>query len=249
MASLQSALKNAIQTRYQLEDNELAVDPLPGKDERRVLLFYEAAEGGAGVLRHLVDEPDAFAEVARTALELCHFDPDTGEDRRRADRAKEDCEAACYDCLLSYSNQTDHRHIDRKSIRDLLLGFLQAKVSASPTGIPRAEHLQRLMNQAGSELERKWLRFLDTLHLNLPERAQVYMQKFETRPDFVYDGSKTVIYVDGPIHDYPERAERDARQRESLEDFGYTVIVFRHQDDWREIVSRFPGIFGNVQEG
>ena len=248
MASLQSALKNAIQTCYQLEDNELAVDPLPGKDERRVLLFYEAAEGGAGVLRHLVDEPDAFAEVARTALELCHFDPNTGEDRKRADGAKEDCEAACYDCLLSYSNQTDHRHIDRKSIRDLLLGFLQAKVSASPTGIPRVEHLQRLMNQAGSELERKWLRFLDSHHLNLPERAQVYMQKFETRPDFIYDNQKTMIYVDGPIHDYPERAERDAQQRESLEDFGYTVIVFNHQDDWRETVSRFPGIFGDVKE-
>ena len=74
------------------------------------------------------------------------------------------------------------------------------------------------------------------------------MKIFETGPDFVSDGSKTVIYVDGPIHDYPERAERDARQRESLEDFGYTVIVFRHQDDWRKIVSGFPGIFGNVQE-
>lgn len=60
--------------------------------------------------------------------------------------------------------------------------------------------------------------------------------------------SATVIYVDGPIHDYPERAERDDRQRESLEDFGYTVIVFRHQDDWREIFSLFPGIFGDVQE-
>ena len=40
------------------------------------------------------------------------------------------------------------------------------------TGIPRAEHLHRLMNQAGSELERKCLRFLDALHLSLPERAQ-----------------------------------------------------------------------------
>jgi len=74
------------------------------------------------------------------------------------------------------------------------------------------------------------------------------MQKFETRPDFIYDDHKTVIYVDGPIHDYPERAERDARQRESLEDFGYTVIVFSHQDDWRETISRFPGIFGDVKE-
>jgi hypothetical protein len=41
---------------------------------------------------------------------------------------------------------------------------------------------------------------------------------------------------------------RPTQAEESLEDFGYTVIVFRHQDDWRKIVSGFPGIFGNVQE-
>ena len=104
------------------------------------------------------------------------------------------------------------------------------------------------MNQASSELERKWLRFLDALHLSLPERAQVYMQKFEIRADFVYDGAITVIYVDGPIHDYPERAERNASQRESLWDFGYTVIVFRHQDDWRKIISGFPGVFGAIKD-
>ena len=38
MASLQAALKNAIQVRYQLEDNELAAEPLPDLDSRRQLL-------------------------------------------------------------------------------------------------------------------------------------------------------------------------------------------------------------------
>jgi len=248
MASLQSALKNAIQTLYQLEDNELAVDPLPGRDERRVLLFYEAAEGGAGVLRHLVDEPDAFAEVARIALELCHIDPKTGEDLRRADRAKEDCEAACYNCLLSYSNQTDHQHIDRQSIRNLLSRFKQAKVSVSPTSIPRAEHLKRLMNQAGSELERSWLRFMDAKSYHLPSKAQCFIEKCNTRPDFLYEDHVAVIYVNGPIHDYPERAKRDEEQRNSLEDLGYTVIAFGHQDDWQAIIARFPNIFGMEKE-
>lgn len=244
MASLQSALKNAIQTCYQLEDNELAVEPLPARDDRRVLLFYEASEGGAGVLRHLVDDPDAFANVAKAALELCHFDPDTGEDRKRAERSREDCEAACYDCLLSYSNQTDHRLIDRKSIRDMLLKFNKAQTSASPVGIPRAEHLKRLMNQAGSELEKKWLRFVDDSHYHLPSKAQCFIEKCQTRPDFLYEDHLAVIYVNGPIHDYPERAKRDEAQRNSLEDLGYTVIPFGHQDDWHEIIAQFPHIFG-----
>jgi len=46
MASLAAAMKSAIQIEYQLEDNELAVEPLPTGDERNVLLFFEAAEGG-----------------------------------------------------------------------------------------------------------------------------------------------------------------------------------------------------------
>jgi superfamily II DNA/RNA helicase len=108
MASLEPALKKAIQAIYQLEENELAGEPLPSVDERRRLLFYESAEGGAGVLRRLLDDPPAIAAVAREALRICHFDPDTGADQRRALGAAEDCEAACYDCLMSYSNQREH---------------------------------------------------------------------------------------------------------------------------------------------
>lgn len=39
MASLQAALKRAIEARYQLEDNELATEPLPAFDDRRLILF------------------------------------------------------------------------------------------------------------------------------------------------------------------------------------------------------------------
>ena len=59
MASLAAALKTAIQIRFQLEDSELAAEPLPHAANRRVLLFYESAEGGAGVLRSLLDDSGA----------------------------------------------------------------------------------------------------------------------------------------------------------------------------------------------
>ncbi|NBW83299.1 DUF1998 domain-containing protein, partial [bacterium] len=90
MTSLQAALKVAIQAMYQLEDGEIACEPLPSNAERRQILFYEAAEGGAGALKRLI-EPGALAAVARKALEICHFDPVTGEDLRRHRRAKSDC--------------------------------------------------------------------------------------------------------------------------------------------------------------
>ena len=144
MASLQPALKHAIQVLYQVEDGEIAVEPLPNVEERRLILLYEATEGGAGVLRQLLDDAQAMAQVAAVALRLCHFDPETGEDLRRAPQAREDCEAACYDCLMSYTNQPDHPLLDRLKVRDILLQLTQSSVRASPVGLPRAEHVERL---------------------------------------------------------------------------------------------------------
>ena len=155
MASLEAGLKNAVQAVYDLEDMELAVTSLPDRDTRTSILLYEASEGGAGVLRHLAEDPAALARVARQALELCHFDPDTGEDRHRAPGAVEDCEAACYDCLMSYSNQPDHAALDRMLIRDYLLSLAGASVATSPSAASRGEHLQMLLNLTQSDLERR----------------------------------------------------------------------------------------------
>ena len=247
MASLQSALKNAIQVQFQLEDNELAAEPLPDADDRRVILLYESAEGGAGVLRRLLDDPQAFALVAQEALRLCHFDPETGADLHRALRAREDCEAACYDCLLTYYNQRDHALLDRQAIRDLLLQFSQAHVVAVPGALTRAEHLQRLMRLAGSELEKKWLRYLQARQYHLPSKVQPLIEVCSTRPDFLYEDNQAAIYIDGPHHLYPERQARDKTQTECMEDRGYTVIRFGIEDDWDRIIAQFPYVFGSAK--
>ena len=248
MASIQAALKSAFQVLFQLEDNELAAEPLPGSgtQPRRLLLFYEAAEGGAGVLRRVFDDPQTFAEVAKEALRLCHFDPETGEDVRRAPRATEDCEAACYDCLMEYYNQRDHALLDRKAIRDLLYEWTQAQVVAGPTGVSRTEQLERLSRVAGSELERHWLQFLEEHNCRLPSDGQPLIESCRTRPDFFYADTQAAVYIDGPPHAYPERQQRDAEQTECLEDHGYLVIRFRHHDNWAAIIAQYPHIFGRA---
>jgi very-short-patch-repair endonuclease len=248
MASLQAALKHAIQVEFQLEDMELSAEPLPGPDDRHQLLFCESAEGGAGVLRRLVDDPRALSRVARAALEICHFDPSSGEDRGQAPRARERCEAACYDCLMSYMNQPDHQKLDRWKIRDTLLALRDANVASAPAPRSRSEHLAGLMRVCESDLERSWLQYLEGRSLNLPSHAQRRIEECNTRPDFLYSDKHTAIYVDGPQHQYSDRRERDREQTELLEDSGYTVLRFGADEEWAPLVGRYPGIFGVLGE-
>lgn len=247
MASLQAALKAAIQVQYQLEDRELAAEPLPDGDKRKAVLLYEASEGGAGVLRRLVEDPRALPAVARIGLELCHFDPDTGEDLGMAKNAKEPCEAACYDCLLSYYNQRDHRLVDRHEVAPMLSGWAAAKVETSSGALSRDEQVKRLLRLCDSELEKKWLRLVDKLDLKLPSAAQLYLEQQQVRLDFVYERENTAVFVDGPHHDEQRQKAKDAAQVEALENLGYHVIRFHHAADWSEILRRNPGVFGELK--
>jgi len=190
------------------------------------------------VLRRLVEDPDTFARVAAQALEICHFDPETGEDRRHAPGAKEDCEAGCYDCLLSYFNQPDHRFVDRQTIRQILLDWTRSEVQTAPGQLDREGHLQRLFNQAGSELEKQFLEFLNENGFRLPSRAQVLFTQAGTRPDYLYDDYYAAVYIDGPYHDYPTRHARDVEKTKAMENLGYSVIRFHHADDWRHVMKR-----------
>jgi very-short-patch-repair endonuclease len=245
LVSLASALKTAVQVTFQVEDNELATELLPDATRPRYLFLYESAEGGAGVLRKLLDDPTAFARVARQALELCHFDPDTGQDRGHAERATEDCAAACYDCLMHYANQPVHKLLDRQKIKDVLLLMTRARSESSPVGNTRAAHLAELQRLAASELERRWLDCIEGKGLRLPSHAQYYVASCRTTPDFFYADHQTAVYIDGPPHDFPDRGRRDAERTEAMEDGGFTVLRFHHQDDWDGLLARYPHVFGS----
>ena len=78
----------------------------------------------------------------------------------------------------------------------------------------------------------------------MPTRGQVFVETCRTRPDFLYDNHQVAVYIDGPPHDYPERQARDRTQTDCMEDHGYTVIRFGHDDDWLAEVQRYPHVFG-----
>ena len=68
MASLQAALKRAIEVRYQLEDNELAAGTASRQLNAACCCSMKRRKAARVCLRRLVDEPEALAKVARDAL-------------------------------------------------------------------------------------------------------------------------------------------------------------------------------------
>jgi very-short-patch-repair endonuclease len=206
--------------------------------------MYESAEGGAGVLRDLVENPEALPRIARSALEICHFDPDTGADLGPAAARGFGCEAACYDCLLDYGNQMDHRNLDRKLIVELLQSLAKSTVVVGAAALSRSEQMQKLWDRCDSELERRWLKLIESKRLSLPTDGQYLITSCSTRPDFYYADAKAAVFIDGPPHDTAETKAKDIEITERLIDAGYIVIRFHHQQDWEQVFTKYRDVFG-----
>ena len=184
--------------------------------------------------------------LAREALDLLHFDPDTGEE---FEGWREHCSAACYDCLLSYSNQPDHRFLDRFVIRDYLLSLTRAVAITEQSGRNYDEQYQWLLERCdpASSFEREFLEVLKQEKLRLPDLAQHRpADGVMVQTDFYYerDGRPGIcVFIDGPHHDAPEQRTRDREVRSALEDRGFRVIVIGHQLSIQEQIGQHPDVF------
>lgn len=244
--SLLWALKRGIERHFQVEEHELAAELLPEPEAPHSMLFYEAAEGGAGVLRQIVDRPQALADIAREALRACHVDPRTGADEP-ADPHAEECVAACYDCLLSYGNQRDHGRLDRHLAIDVLRGLAETAVTATDGAAPVDEQVQTLLDACESELERRWLRMLIDGGRRLPTAAQRLLSAAQARPDFLYRDEQVAVFVDGPHHDDAFVSSRDAEAEARLASAGWTVVRFRYDTkaEWPTTLDQYADVFGS----
>jgi very-short-patch-repair endonuclease len=158
------------------------------------------------------------------------------------------CGKACYECLLDYGNQPDHKDLDRYLIRDLLADLSRA-VCRPAGGIgSRAERMAALRKRCDSQLEKRWLDLVDTLVLRPPSDAQYPIDTCSTRPDFYYRDQNAAIYIDGPPHDDPAKLREDESVTQQLLEMGYIVIRFHHKADWQEIFLRHPDIFGTASQ-
>lgn len=223
LATLQYALERAIQAVYKLEEDELCSERL---GQGRHLLFWEASEGGAGVLSQLLEKPNAFQSVAQAALDICHFVEE-----------KESCTQACYECLLSYGNQFDHPILNRHLVHAWLDNLLTSEIEHKIQGKSREEHYQWLQSQTdpNSEFERIVLNEIYQQGLKLPDTAQELLPDVNSKPDFLYKSAKLAVFCDGSAHDHPDQRKRDRLERDNLQyAANYSVMILRYDENWRE---------------
>jgi very-short-patch-repair endonuclease len=243
LASLQAALQRGIEAVFQIDEQELASERI-GQGEHRTIVLWEAAEGGLGVLARLVENPDALAQVAQAALEVCHFTP-LGDDLRPP-VDPDGCARACYDCLLSYTNQWDHALLDRHRVADVLLRLARGTVRLQHGPRDYEEHYRWLLERTdpASDLERRFLEHLYRTGRRLPDQAQLLLANYPARPDFYYEDARACVFCDGSVHDQPDVKAEDERIRGDLRDLGYRVIVIRYDQDLEEQARRYPDLFG-----
>jgi len=224
LATLQFALERAIQAVYKLEADELASERLR---QGQHLLFWEAAQGGAGVLSQILEDPDAFKQLANAALDICHFLQE-----------KQSCTKACYQCLLSYRNQFDHPLLDRHLIRPWLDRLGSSTITRQAASGSRQAQYQQLFQQTdpNSNFERIVLAEIDRRGLKLPDAAQELIPEANSKPDFIYRNAKVAIFCDGSAHDRPEQQQQqDKIERDNLRYMaGYYVLTFKYDRDWQE---------------
>jgi len=244
LPSLQYALARGIQEQFEVEESELASE-LIGEGDYLGILFWEGAEGGLGVLRRLVQEPGALAAVARRALEVLHFDPTTGADLRPANDLENGCARACYECLMSYYNQREHRLLNRHAVREALLTLTGSVTQMGDAGRDY-ETLYRWLREltdSRSELERTLLDALYRSKRRLPDFAQYGAPGVMTVADFFYEPN-VCVYCDGSVHDEPQQRASDEAIRGELKARGYRVIVIRYDEDMETRLTAHVDVFG-----
>ena len=232
MATLQAALKRGIELVFQIEESELVAEPLPTQDDRTALLFYEAAEGGAGVLTRLATEPDALAQVAAQALALMHHRQPGGAwtlaglpglEIKRQDGSCI-CEAGCYQCLLSYFNQPDHEHINRRdpSALGLLVALANARVVPAPEAPLAAPAPATPHPAAQGDLHAQWLAALLAAGCKPPSEGPMAVLGGKAQVAARFKGSRTLVTLS------PLSADAQAE----LADLGWTVLDMSDPAQW-----------------
>ena len=118
------------------------------------------------------------------------------------------CGKACYECLLDYGNQPDHKDLDRQLIRGSSRRALHERMSTSGGPDPGPSAWLRSVNVATASLNSVGSILLTGTCCGYRAMPSICVPNLFTQPDFFYRESNTAIYIDGPPHDEPDQMRR-----------------------------------------
>lgn len=208
------AFTQGIQVTFNVDENEInsfLVNDPSSKGEKLIVL-YETAPGGEGILEALKNK-QRFQDVVERILEIIHYNEDG-------------CERACYDCLCNYYNQSDHLYLNRKAI----IPILEQAQNADIISLDNNNKYNELLSKCESSLERKVIDWLKDKGFRLPDEAQkpIYIDNTPIAEADFYYNNKIIVFVDGDtVHRQDYVHDSDTEKRRILKSKGYRIIVLR----------------------
>lgn len=228
--TLKEVLLQSILLTFNMDERELGgiILPIPDSNESKIVIF-ETEEGGIGALKALIINPIRYNRFLNMMAELIHVkDIETGEEY------EDPCNRACYNCLLGYWNQRDHRYLNRQVVKPLIQTLHKSKIEFISLD-PIEAQIERLKNLLGSgldsQLEKRVLDFMLKMKIPLPHHAQYPIPDRDPASgkafilsvaDYYYQDKNLCIFVDGP-HNKPEIKQDDDEKRKKLRRKGYGI--------------------------
>jgi len=239
--SLSEAIMQSLQITMNIDVDELQsfLMPHPEIEKRSVIIIYEMAEGGAGILKGLT-ETDTFQAIMKEARKILH----------EGEPSDKTCQKACYLCLCNYYNQRVHDKLDRNLVLPVLRELSGARVDASVPVTIGADY-DALLLKCESSLEEKVLEAIRDMGIRLPDEAQYLVHNngdIIAKPDFAYtkNGLAVVVFVDGPKHDSDAVKHSDEEKRRMLDLMGWKVFAIRFDENIGERVLELGKMVGRM---
>ena len=143
------------------------------------------------------------------------------------------CEAGCYQCLLSYFNQPDHEHINRRDPDALGLLVALANARVAPHVAPRVDTATPAVPQAAGELRDQWLAALKAAGCRMPDEGPLTVLGGSAQMAAKYAATRTLVALQTPS---PETTA-------ALEERGWTLLDMSDSSLWAQQFADHAALF------
>ncbi|MHA1338826.1 MAG: DEAD/DEAH box helicase [Promethearchaeota archaeon] len=229
--TLKELILQSLILTYNLDESEINgfIKPIHGSENFSIVIF-ETEDGGTGILKSLLNtNTTQFEKFINNMFNIIHL-----QTNPPYNETPDACVSACYNCLLSFRNQHEHKYLNRRIVIPLIKKLKNSELIKVESK-EKLTDIDSLLEKCDSELEKKVLHVIEKLKLPLPTDGQKIYYENDVpivKADFYYQlqNNEIYVFVDGPPHSQDYVEESDKRKREKLERKGYSVVELDFKD-------------------